>query len=60
MLKLNSNERVIYVNKDAIMLMIPTGEGTSLRLFDGTLICVDESPDAILKLMKPAPKKKEV
>lgn len=60
MLKLYSNGTVGYVNKDAIIMIKPEGLGSTIRLCDGTSIFVDEAPDAILKLMKPAPKKKEV
>lgn len=60
MLKLHSNGEVTYVNKDAIVLMISGSEGSNLRLTVGPSIYVDETPEEILKLMKPVPKKKEV
>lgn len=60
MLKLYSNGEVTYVNPEAIVLMIPTSEGSMIRLTAGPSIYVNETPDAILKLMKPVPKKKEV
>lgn len=60
MLKLYSNGEVIYLNKDAIVFIVPSTEGSMIRLTSGPSIYVDEAPEAILKLMKPVPKKKEV
>ena len=60
MLKLNSHGTVDYINKDSIIMVTPEGLGSNVRLSDGSKVFVDESPEEVIKLMKPAPKKKEV
>lgn len=60
MLKLNSHGTVGYINKDSIIMVTPEGLGSNVRLSDGSKVFVDESPEEVIKLMKPAPKKKEV